>query len=238
MSKTEVRTNRGLLLNVSHEQKSEQIMTTIGYARVSTDGQSLQSQTEALHTAGCGRVYSEKQSGAYADRPQLAKAIAALAAGDCLAVCKLDRLARSTRDLLNTLDAIGKAGATFRSLADQWADTTTPHGRLMLTVLGGLAEFERHLILSRTAEGRTRAQANGVRFGRKPSLTPYQRAEALRRRAAGETLTEIAQSFNVSETMIVCHGLSDNSAVKSSTRFVRHLLSLLSAHWALLLKLD
>ena len=119
-----------------------------------------------------------------------------------LVVCKLDRLARSTRDLLNTLDAIGKAGATFKSLADQWADTTTPHGRLMLTVLGGLAEFERHLILSRTAEGRTRAQANGVRFGRKPSLTPYQRAEALRRRAAGETLVEIARSFNVSHMTI------------------------------------
>jgi DNA invertase Pin-like site-specific DNA recombinase len=106
-------------------------------------------------------------------------------------------LARSTRDLLNTLDAIGKAGATFKSLTDQWAETTTPHGRLMLTVLGGLAEFERHLILSRTAEGRSRAQANGVRFGRKPALTAYQRAEALRRRAAGETLTEIAQLFGV-----------------------------------------
>jgi DNA invertase Pin-like site-specific DNA recombinase len=177
-------------------------MATIGYARVSTDGQSLQSQTEALHLAGCGRVYSEKQSGVYTDRPQLAKAIAALAAGDCLVVCKLDRLARSTRDLLNTLDAIGKAGASFRSLSDQWADTTTPHGRLMLTVLGGLAEFERHLILSRTAEGRTRAQANGVRFGRKPVLTPYQRAEALRRRAQGETLTEIAQLFGVSHMTI------------------------------------
>jgi len=177
-------------------------MTIIGYARVSTDGQSLQSQTEALHQAGASRVYSEKLSGAYADRPQLAKAIQALGNGDTLVVCKLDRLARSTRDLFNTLDAIGKAGATFRSLADQWADTTTPHGRLMLTVLGGLAEFERHLILSRTAEGRTRAQANGVRFGRKPALTAYQRAEALRRRAAGETLTEIAKSFNVSHMTI------------------------------------
>ena len=176
--------------------------TTIGYARVSTDGQSLQSQTEALHQAGAARVYSEKISGAYSDRPQLAKAIAALAEGDCLVVCKLDRLARSTRDLLNTLDAIGKAGATFRSLGDPWADTTTPHGRLMLTVLGGLAEFERHLILTRTSEGRTRAQANWVRFGRRPTLTPYQRAEALRRRAAGETLTEIARSMNVSHMTI------------------------------------
>jgi len=177
-------------------------MAVIGYARVSTDGQSLQSQTEALHTAGCARVYSEKQSGAYTERPQLAKAIQALGNGDTMVVCKLDRLARSTRDLLNTLDAIGKAGATFKSLGDTWADTTTPAGKLMLTVLGGLAEYERHLILSRTAEGRTRAKANGVRFGRHPALTSYQRAEALRRRAAGETLVEIARSFNVSHMTI------------------------------------
>jgi DNA invertase Pin-like site-specific DNA recombinase len=177
-------------------------MTTIGYARVSTDGQSIQAQTETLHGVGCARIFAEKISGAYSDRPQLARALAALALGDTLVVCKLDRLARSTRDLLNTLDAIGKAGASFRSLTDQWADTTTAHGRLMLTVLGGLAEFERHLILSRTAEGRTRAQANGVRFGRKPVLTAYQRAEALRRRAAGETLVEIARSFNVSHMTI------------------------------------
>src|SRR5215469_8213950 len=150
-------------------------MTTIGYARVSTDGQTLQAQTEALQSVGCARIYAEKISGAYSDRPQLAKALAALGEGDTLVVCKLDMLARSTRDLLNTLDAIGKAGATFKSLADAWANTDTAHGRLMLTVLGGLAEFERHLI---TAEGRTRAQASGVKFGRKPSLSAFQRAEA------------------------------------------------------------
>ena len=175
-------------------------MATIGYARVSTDGQTLQAQTEALQGVGCARIFAEKISGAHSDRPQLAKAM--LSEGDCLVVCKLDRLARSTRDLLNTLDTIGKAGASFKSLGDPWADTTTPHGRLMLTVLGGLAEFERHLILSRTAEGRTRAKANGIRFGRHPVLTPYQRAEAVRRRAAGETLVEIAKSFNVSHMTI------------------------------------
>jgi DNA invertase Pin-like site-specific DNA recombinase len=179
--------NKSRALNVREQQ-----MTTIGYARVSTDGQSLQSQTEALHAAHCERVFAEKISGAYSDRPQLPKAIQALGKGDCLVVCKLDRLARSTRDLLNTLATIGERGATFRSLGDPWADTTTPHGRLMLTVLGGLAEFERHLILTRTAEGRTRAQANGIRFGRKPTLTPYQRAEALRRRAAGEPVTWVS----------------------------------------------
>ena len=177
-------------------------MATIGYARVSTDGQSLQSQTEALHQAGASRVYSEKISGAYSDRPQLAKAIQALGNGDTLVVCKLDRLARSTRDLLNTLDAIGKAGAGFRSSADHWADTTTPHGRLMVTVLAGLAEFERALILARTGEGRRRAMARGVRFGGKPKLTEDQAAEALARRNAGESLTNIALSCNVSHSTI------------------------------------
>ena len=106
----------------------------IGYARVSTDGQTLDVQQAALREAGATRVFSEKISGAKTDRQQLANAIAALAEGDTLIVTKLDRLARSTRDLLNTLDAISKAGASFKSLGDHWADTTTPHGRLMLTV--------------------------------------------------------------------------------------------------------
>jgi DNA invertase Pin-like site-specific DNA recombinase len=155
----------------------------VGSARVSTDGQTLDAQQSALAEAGATRVFSEKQSGAKTDRAQLAKAMAALIAGDTLVVCKLDRLARSNRDLLNTLAAIADADATFKSLGDPWCDTTTPHGRLMLTVLGGLAEFERHLILARTTEGRTRAQARGIRFGRKPKLTAHQRQEALARRA-------------------------------------------------------
>jgi DNA invertase Pin-like site-specific DNA recombinase len=174
----------------------------IGYARVSTDGQTLDAQHAALAAAGAERVFAEKVSGAVTDRRQLARAIAALSAGDGLVVTKLDRLARSTRDLLNTLDAVGKARATFRSLGDAWADTTTPHGRLMLTVLGGLAEFERHLILARTSEGRVRAKARGVRFGRKPTLTPHQRGEALARRAAGEACVEIARSYAVSHSTI------------------------------------
>ena len=109
----------------------------VGYARVSTDGQTLDAQQAALKAAGTERVFAEKVSGAVTDRRALAKALAALGRGDVLLVTKLDRLARSTRDLLNTLDAIGKAGAGFRSLGDPWADTTTPHGRLMVTVLGG-----------------------------------------------------------------------------------------------------
>ncbi len=122
-----------------------------GYARVSTDAQDLATQYELLKAAGATLVYSERQSGIKTDRAALARLMASLEAGDTVLVTNLDRLARSTRDLLNTLAAIADAGASFRSLGDPWADTTTPHGRLMLTVLGGLAEFERHLILSWTA---------------------------------------------------------------------------------------
>jgi DNA invertase Pin-like site-specific DNA recombinase len=123
--------------------------------------------------------------------------------GDILIVTRLDRLARSTRDLLNILAAIGEAKASFRSLHDTWADTTTPHGRLILTVLGGLAEFERHLIVARTSEGRKRARARGVLFGRPHKLTAHQRGEALARREKGdETLVEIARSYNVSHSTI------------------------------------
>jgi DNA invertase Pin-like site-specific DNA recombinase len=147
-------------------------------------------------------VFSEKVSSAQTDRGALAKAIAALGAGDTLLVCKLDRLARSTRDLLNTLAAIAEAGASFRSLGDPWCDTTSAHGKLMVTVLGGLAEFERHLILARTTEGRKRAQARGVRFGRKLKLTAHQRQEAIARREAGEALVDIARSYNVSHSTI------------------------------------
>jgi DNA invertase Pin-like site-specific DNA recombinase len=147
-------------------------------------------------------VFAEKVSGAKTDRAALAKAIAALTAGDTLVVCKLDRLARSTRDLLNTLAAIGDAGAAFKSVGDPWCDTTSAHGKLMVTVLGGLAEFERHLILARTDEGRKRAQARGVRFGRKLKLTAHQRQEALARRANGDALVEIARSYAVSHSTI------------------------------------
>ena len=173
-----------------------------GYARVSTDGQSVAAQLTQLKAAGCGKVFQETASGARTDRVQLRKAIDRLEAGDTLMVTRLDRLARSTRDLLNTPATIAEKGAGFRSLGDSGADTTTPHGRLMLTVLGGLAEFERELIRARTGEGRERAKARGVRMGRKPKLTLHQRQEALRRRNAGEAVREIARSYNVSHSTI------------------------------------
>jgi DNA invertase Pin-like site-specific DNA recombinase len=170
-----------------------------GYARVSTDGQSVDAQVRQLAKAGCAKVFRETASGAKTDRAQLRRAIGQLVAGDVLMVTRLDRLARSTRDLLNTLADIAERKAGFRSLGDTWADTTTSHGRLMLTVLGGLAEFERDLIRARTGEGRERAKARGVRMGRKPKLTQHQKREALARRERGEeTLAEIGRSYNVS----------------------------------------
>jgi DNA invertase Pin-like site-specific DNA recombinase len=177
-------------------------MAFIGYARVSTNGQDLAGQIAELQAAGCVRIYREKVSGAQTERRELAKLLRAIEPGDVLIVSRLDRLARSTRDLLNILDAIAKAGAGFRSLKDAWADTTMAHGRLMLTILGGLAEFERELIRARTGEGRKRAKARGVRFGRPPKLTPHQRQEALQRLAAGETQADIARTFDVDATTI------------------------------------
>jgi DNA invertase Pin-like site-specific DNA recombinase len=174
-----------------------------GYARVSTDGQSVAAQVAALRAAGAGKVFREVASGAKTDRAQLRKAITALEAGDVLMVTRLDRLARSTRDLLNTLAAITASKAGFRSLGDAWADTTTAHGRLILTVLGGLAEFERDLIRTRTGEGRARAIARGQKMGRPPKLTPHQQREAIKRRSRGEeSLADIGRSYNVSGATI------------------------------------
>lgn len=141
-------------------------------------------------------------SGANTDRAQLRRVIDELGPGDVLMVTRLDRQARSIRDLLNTLAAITDRRGGFRSLGDVWADTTTSHGRLMLTVLGGLAEFERDLIRTRTAESRARAQARGVKLGRKPKLSPHQQQEARLRRDDGEPVRDIARSFNVSHSTI------------------------------------
>jgi DNA invertase Pin-like site-specific DNA recombinase len=177
-------------------------LTKYGYARVSTDGQTVAAQVAELTTAGAAKVYSETASGAKSDRAALAKVLRRLEAGDVLMVTRLDRLARSTRDLLNTLHSLAERDVGFKSLKDSWADTTTPHGRLLINILGGIAEFERELILTRTGEGRKRAQARGVRFGRPPKLTPYQRQEAIRRLADGAAQTDLARTYGVSQATI------------------------------------
>jgi DNA invertase Pin-like site-specific DNA recombinase len=176
-----------------------------GYASVSPGGksESVDAQAKQLTKAGCTKVFRDVHvSGAKTDRPQLRRLLAEVGPGDMVMVTRLDRLARSTRDLLNTLATITDKKAGFRSLADAWADTTTAHGRLMLTVLGGLAEFERELIRARTGEGRARAKARGQSLGRPFKLTPHQQSEAIRRRDRGESLTDIARSYNVHPSTI------------------------------------
>ncbi len=177
-------------------------MAILGYARVSTNGQDLSTQIEALRAGGATTIFREKVSGVRADRPQLAKLMRAIKTGDVLVVTKLDRLGRSTRELLDLIDQVGKAGAAFRSLGDPLWDTSSAQGRLLSTLLASIAEFERELIRERTGEGRKRAMAAGVKFGRKPKLSDYQRAEAVKRRAAGETLASIAKSYGVDLSMI------------------------------------
>lgn len=175
---------------------------SFGYARVSTHGQTLEAQLEQLKQAGCTKIYREKVSGARADRKELNRLLASLENDDEVVVTRIDRLARSTFDLFSIVKRIVDTGASFRSLAEPWADTATSTGRLMIAVLGGLADVERDLIRTRTAEGRVRAQARGQHMGRPSKLTPQQRQEALRRRREGEPLSEIARSFNVAHTTI------------------------------------
>jgi DNA invertase Pin-like site-specific DNA recombinase len=178
------------------------MMAIYGYARVSTDGQSLNAQRDALKAACCDKIFSEKESGAKTDRTQLARAIAALQSGDVLIITRLDRLARSTRDLLNVLAAIADKQAGFKSLNEPMIDTTSAHGKLVTGILACIGEFERELIRARTGEGRNRAMADGVRFGRPPKLNGFQIKEARKRAAAGESERAIARIFNVTQPTI------------------------------------
>ena len=150
----------------------------LGYARVSTEDQDLTNQRAELHAAGCTRIFAEKITGTRRDRVELARMLDHLRAGDVVTVTRLDRLARSTRDLLDIAERIEAAGAGLRSLAEPWADTTTPAGRMVLTVFAGIAEFERALIIDRTRNGRVAAKARGVKFGPRPTLTLEQIAHA------------------------------------------------------------
>jgi DNA invertase Pin-like site-specific DNA recombinase len=174
----------------------------VGYARVSTDGQDLSAQLAALKKAGAASIFREKVSAVRAERPQLARLMSSLRRGDVLLITKIDRLARSTRELLNLIHQVDEAGAALKSLGDPLFDMTTSQGRLLVAVLGAVAEFEATLIRERTGAGRARAKANGVKFGRKPILDSYQRKEALRLRGEGQTLASVAKLFRVSTSMI------------------------------------
>ncbi len=188
----------------------------IGYARVSTDEQSLELQITQLKAAGCALVFEEKQSGKSAARAALQKLLQSIelkcpecrGLDDCCRTCgghypdvlvvtKLDRLARNTRDLLEIVDRLGKAGAGLLSLGEPWADTTSPAGRMVMTVLGGVAEFERARILERTSEGRALAKKNGVRFGRPQKLSLEKQRAARKMLDDGATVRSVSRLFNV-----------------------------------------
>jgi DNA invertase Pin-like site-specific DNA recombinase len=170
-----------------------------GYARVSSIGQTLDAQLEQLKAAGCEKIFREKATGRHDGRRELQRMLKALAPGDTVIVTRLDRLARSQRDLLNMLAEFAAKGTGFRSLRDAWADTTTMHGRLMLNILGGLAEFERELIVERTTEGRMRAKERGQHMGRplpSPRSSRPRPASALRKALRRESLPPATTSGN------------------------------------------
>jgi DNA invertase Pin-like site-specific DNA recombinase len=173
-------------------------MAHIGYARVSAVDQDFNGQIDNLKAAGCDKIFSEKVSAKSTNgRHALQKALDALKPGDTLIVVRLDRLARSIRDLLGLLDEIKAAGAHIKALEDPWLDTTTPHGELILTIMGGMAEFERKLIRARCDEGIKRAKARGTVFGRRAALGHGEKRKIAERYAAGETMRQLADEYEV-----------------------------------------
>lgn len=176
-------------------------MPLIGYARVSTDDQTTNPQTDALEAAGCDRIFEEKASGALRDRPQLLAALDYIRPGDVLVVAKLDRLGRSLRHLIEVVADLETRGVGLRSLAEG-IDTTTPAGRLLLHILGAIAQFERDLIIERTHAGLAAARARGRFGGRPTSLTPEKVDAARALIASGRTVEAAARAVGVSRATL------------------------------------
>jgi len=186
----------------------------IGYARVSTEDQKLTLQLDALKKAGCVRIFREKVSGSYRDRPELNRMLDQLRQGDVVIVWKLDRLARSTRNLLEIVEIIGNVGARFQSLGEPWADTTTHAGKMIMTIFAGIAEFERDLIRERTGVGRSAAKKRGVRFGRPRKMNDEQRSLARRLLKEGRSVGEVAHTFKVHPATVYRLVLNDGPTRK------------------------
>jgi DNA invertase Pin-like site-specific DNA recombinase len=174
----------------------------IGYARVSTDDQDLSRQTATLVAADCTKIYEEKIIGAKRDRPELARMIDHLREMDIVVITRLDRLARSTKNLLDIAEQLNERKAGVRSLAESWADTTLPAGRMVLTVFAGIAEFERALIHQRTSAGRPVAKTKGVRFGRPPALKSEKIALGQKLLDEGRTVRQVAKVLGVHPTTV------------------------------------
>ena len=183
-------------------QELLQVQMKIGYARVSTRDQNLDLQLKALKKIGCQKIFREKVSGATRHRPELQRMLDQVRPGDTIIVWKLDRLARSTRDLLNTMDVLNEARAKFQSISEPWANTTTHAGKMIMTVFAGIAEFERDLIRERTGAGREAAKQRGVRFGRPKKLNAEQVKVAAQLLSEGKPVRDIARTFNVHEATI------------------------------------
>jgi DNA invertase Pin-like site-specific DNA recombinase len=174
-------------------------MPIYGYARVSRDHQELDIQLADLRAAGCGQIFWEKESALRDDRRELKRMLRRLRPGDFVIISALDRLTRGgVFKMLRVLDDITSRGATYRSLAEPWIDTTNEFGEILAAIVGYFAHKTWADVIRRTTAGRERAKANGVKFGRKPKLSPEQRQEALARRAAGESQSTVALSFEVS----------------------------------------
>ncbi len=169
----------------------------LGYARVSTEDQTLQLQRPRLKEAGCEKVFEEKISGVVRKRPQLEKLLGEVRKGDVLVVTRLDRLARSTAELLIIAERLQEKGAGLQSLDEPWADTISPSGRMVLTVFAGIAEFERALIKQRTQDGLLDARKRGVLFGRPRKMRPDQQQLAQELLKQGRSISEVARTFNV-----------------------------------------
>jgi DNA invertase Pin-like site-specific DNA recombinase len=174
----------------------------IGYARVSTEEQSLDIQLAALRKAGCKKIFQEKISGTKWERPELQKMLGSIDSGDIVIVWKLDRLARSSKMLLDIADRIMDTGAKFVSLTEPWADTTSPAGKLIMTVFAGMAEFERDLIRDRTGAGRTAAKKRGVKFGRPSKVSPEQMKLIKRLLKEGQSIRQVADTFGIHYTTL------------------------------------
>ena len=179
-----------------------QSFVKIGYARVSTQDQNLDLQLKALKNAGCQKIFREKASGTTRQRPEFQRMLDQIRSRDTIVVWKLDRFARSTRDLLNTVETLGEAGAKFQSLSEPWANTTTHAGKMIMTIFAGIAEFERDLIRERTGAGLQAARKRGVQFGRPRKLNPDQARLVSELLEQGKAVREIARTFKVHEATI------------------------------------
>lgn len=174
----------------------------IGYARVSTEEQNLDIQLTALRKAGCKKIFQEKLSGTKWERPELHKLLSIVDVGDIVVVWRLDRLARSTKMLLEITDKIMDNGAKFSSLSEPWADTTSPAGKMIMTIFAGMAEFERELIKDRTGVGREAALKRGVKFGRPSKVTPAQMKVIKQLLKEGQSIRQVAATFEIHYTTL------------------------------------